>query len=157
MRSYPVKENPIRSAVSEIPRYKQTDRNRSTLYYRFHTAFTFTKKIKIKLLYSSLELDAIIYITKCLIPNNGRCEPLYNLPSHYLESTWLCQHSTTSCYHNYRQGKRTQQKLADNNQNKFFSMAPNPINFGLKPVWGRNDKSCIIKVFSQKINQKFQD
>ena len=34
MRSYPVKENPIGSAVSEILRYKQTDRHRSTLYYR---------------------------------------------------------------------------------------------------------------------------
>ena len=38
MRSYLVKENPIGSAVSEILRYKQpdkqTDRHRSTLYYR---------------------------------------------------------------------------------------------------------------------------
>ena len=35
MRSYPVKENhPIGSAVSEILLYKQTDRLRSTLYYR---------------------------------------------------------------------------------------------------------------------------
>ena len=35
MRSYPVKENPIGSAVSEIFRYKQTDRHRPTLYYRY--------------------------------------------------------------------------------------------------------------------------
>ena len=38
MRSYPVKENLIGSAVSEILRYKQIDRqanrHRSTLYYR---------------------------------------------------------------------------------------------------------------------------
>ena len=39
MRSYPVKENHIGLAVSEILRYKQTvrqtDKHRSTLYYRF--------------------------------------------------------------------------------------------------------------------------
>ena len=34
MRSYPVKENPIGSTVSEILWYKQTNRHCSTLYYR---------------------------------------------------------------------------------------------------------------------------
>ena len=36
MRSYPAKENPIRSAVSEILRYKQTDRQTHILllYYK---------------------------------------------------------------------------------------------------------------------------
>ena len=41
MRIYPVNENPIGSAVSEILRYnkkqtdRQIDRHRSTLYYRY--------------------------------------------------------------------------------------------------------------------------
>ena len=36
MRSYPVKENPIGSAVSEIPRYKHSDTqtNILLLYYK---------------------------------------------------------------------------------------------------------------------------
>ena len=48
MRNYPVKENPIGSAVSEILCYKQTDkltdkqtdRHRSTLYYRYNKIAT---------------------------------------------------------------------------------------------------------------------
>ena len=48
MRNYPVKENLIGSAVSEILCYKQTDkltdkqtdRHRSTLYYRYNNIAT---------------------------------------------------------------------------------------------------------------------
>ena len=54
MKSYPVKENSIGSAVSEILRYKQTDRHRSTLYYRLKIRLKrvdqlfkrYTKKVK---------------------------------------------------------------------------------------------------------------
>ena len=51
MRSYPVMENPISSAFSENLRYKQTDRHRSTLYYRYITFFVLLYLIPLSIQY----------------------------------------------------------------------------------------------------------
>ena len=49
MKSYPVKKNPIGSAVREIIRYKQTDRQTHILllYYKdFQFLYKYTDKIR---------------------------------------------------------------------------------------------------------------
>ena len=83
MRSYPVKENPIGSAVSQILRYKQTDRkterqtdrHRSTLYYRktntriakFTKSESQTDRVTIHIRYPIIQSSKVYFCVKLKI------------------------------------------------------------------------------------------
>ena len=67
MRIYPVKENPIGSAVIEILQYRQTDRHRSCYFTNNDYYFRFKMRVKLrKTVIYSISITFVVFLYRYL-------------------------------------------------------------------------------------------
>ena len=76
MRSYPVKENPIGSAVNEILRYKQRDRQTDIVLLYFKDWLCFQVR---------LEEDFVLQLPFLLPEDNYSCDIIRGVPAGLFE------------------------------------------------------------------------